>query len=100
MGYPSIDYISKEHTQGIFTERARDFFLTQIRLLKGKGADGIILGCTELPTLMKSNEEELPLLSTTHLHAKLAVDFILDEKLVVLCFLLVCNYHTESPCIY
>lgn len=74
------NYISNELTQGIFSEKAHDFFLTQIGLLKAKGAEGIVLGCTELPMLIKSKEEGIPLLSTTHLHAKLAVDFILGKK--------------------
>ena len=73
-------YISKELTQGIFSEEARIFYLQQMKLLKEKGAEGIILGCTELPLLIKDHEIDIPLLSTTQLHAQAAVDFILDTE--------------------
>ena len=46
--------------------------------LRDKGANGIILGCTELPMLIKEDDYDLPLLDTTLIHAKKAVDFILS----------------------
>jgi len=72
-------YVSKELTQGIFTDKAKQFFLTQISLLIDRGAQGIILGCTELPLLIKQEEVEMPTLATTDLHAKMGIDFIFDE---------------------
>jgi aspartate racemase len=74
----SHHYVSNELTQGIFSVEAKIFFVQQMNLLKRKGAEGIILGCTELPLLIKDQDVDIPLLSTTHLHAQLAVDFILD----------------------
>lgn len=71
-------YVSKELTQGIFSEEAKDFFLEQMNLLKGKGAEGIILGCTELPILFKDTDYDIPLLYTTELHVNMAIDFILS----------------------
>ena len=73
------DYVSKELTQGEFSNRARKFFLTQIELLRARGAEGIILGCTELPLLLKEDDIDIPLLATTHLHIGMAVAFILAE---------------------
>ncbi|APU68377.1 aspartate/glutamate racemase family protein [Christiangramia flava] len=70
------DYVSCELTQGQFTEESRKFFLNQMDLLKARGADGIILGCTELPILFQNVAYDIPLLSTTDLHAKMAADFI------------------------
>lgn len=70
-------YVSKELTQGQFTEKAKQFFLTQIKMLKARGADGIVLGCTELPLLIKEIDVDIPLLATTDLHVQTAVDFIL-----------------------
>ncbi len=69
-------YVSKELTQGVFSQQAKDFFISQMKLLKGKGAQGIILGCTELPILLKDVSYDIPLLPTTQLHVKMAVDFI------------------------
>ncbi len=72
-------YVSKELTQGIFSPSAKEFFLNQMNLLEKRGAEGIILGCTELPLLIDSEDFHLPLLSTTDLHIQMAVDFILNE---------------------
>ena len=72
-------YVSKELTQGIFSEEARAFFLEQIKSLQARGADGIILGCTELPLLIKPNDVDIPTLATTNLHAQMGVDFIFNK---------------------
>lgn len=74
----SHKFVSKELTQGKFTETARFFFIDQMQLLKEKGAQGIILGCTELPILIGQEDFDLPLIKTTHLHAQMAVDFVLN----------------------
>lgn len=71
-------YVSRELTQGIFTDEAKDFFLEQMDLLQHKGAEGIILGCTELPILFDQTDYEIPLLATTKLHAEMAINFILN----------------------
>ena len=73
----SHHYVSKELTQGLFTKEATTFFLEQIQSLKNRGAEGIILGCTELPILLDKSSADIPLLATTQLHAQMAVDFIL-----------------------
>ena len=72
------NYVSRELTQGIFSDQAKHFFINQMELLKKKGADGIILGCTELPLLLNRTDIDLPLLSSTDLHVQMAVDFLLD----------------------
>jgi aspartate racemase len=73
----SHHYVSKELTQGKFTPEAKEFFLHQISLLKAGGAEAIVLGCTELPILLNSEDAEIPMLATTQLHARMAADFIL-----------------------
>ena len=73
------DFVSKELTQGKFTKEARQFFFNQIGLLRARGADGIILGCTELPLLIRPEEVDIPVLATTDLHAQMAVDYILNQ---------------------
>jgi len=72
------DYIADELTQGVFSNESKAFYLEEIERMKKRGADGIILGCTELPILLKDTEAALPLLATTDLHAQMAVDFILS----------------------
>ena len=71
-------YVSEELTRGKFTDKARQFFKSQIELLKARGADGVILGCTELPLLLDAGDADIPSLPTTDLHAQMAIDFILD----------------------
>ncbi len=70
-------YVSKELTQGIFSDEAKTFYKEQIQKLKAAGADGAILGCTELPILLKNEETLIPALATTNLHVQMAIDFIL-----------------------
>ncbi|WKK80758.1 aspartate/glutamate racemase family protein [Marivirga arenosa] len=72
-------YVSKELTQGTFSDEAKSFYLNQIKEMKKRGADGIILGCTELPILLKGIDSELPMLRTTDLHIEMAVEFILEN---------------------
>lgn len=74
----SHHFVSKELTLGKFTEEARDFYLVQMDLLAQKGAEGMIMGCTELPLLIKQEDSVYPLISTTQLHARMAVDFIFE----------------------
>ena len=47
--------------------------------LKSKGAEGVILGCTEISPLIYEQDSPLPLFDTTHIHAKAAVDFALGH---------------------
>ncbi len=70
-------FVSKELTQGQFTEEARAFYLEQISELRSRGAHAIVLGCTELPLLLSQDHTDIPLLPTTELHARMASDFIL-----------------------
>ncbi|EAR17058.1 aspartate/glutamate racemase family protein [Robiginitalea biformata] len=72
-------FVSEELTQGAFTPPAREFFTGQMELLRARGAEGIILGCTELPILLKEDDIDMPLLATTHLHVQMAVEFILSD---------------------
>lgn len=70
--------IATELTSGIMKPATKQFFLTEMTQLKAQGADGVILGCTELPLLIKPEDFDLPLLDTTYLHAQKAADFILS----------------------
>ena len=53
-------------------------FLNIIENLKSKGAEGIILGCTEIPLLIKQEDTEIKLFDTLFIHAKTVVDFALE----------------------
>ena len=42
-----------------------------------RGVEGVILGCTEIPLVVKPEDVSLPLFDTTLIHATAAVDFAL-----------------------
>ena len=49
-----------------------------IETLRGKGIEGVVLGCTELPLILKPEDFDFPLWDTLGLHALVAVDFMLE----------------------
>jgi aspartate racemase len=49
------------------------------RMAEQDGARGAILGCTEIPLLIKQSDAKLPVFDTTALHAQAAVDFALSS---------------------
>ncbi|MEN1784143.1 MAG: amino acid racemase [Bacteroidota bacterium] len=73
--------IFNELVKGVFTPVAKQRCLDIIADLAGKGAEGAILGCTELPLLISSEEAIIPTFDTTFIHSKAAVTFSLDTAL-------------------
>ena len=47
--------------------------------LREKGAEGVILGCTELGLLIRQSDVSVPLFDTTVIHAKRAVQIALED---------------------
>ena len=72
------DLIYNELVNGKFTQESKDKCLHIISKLQSKGAEGVILGCTELPILIPDNELLLPSFNTTLIHSKEAIDFALN----------------------
>jgi len=62
---------------GRFLDSSRKEFLRIIRELSDRGAEGIILGCTEIPLLVTSKHTDIPLFDTGRIHAEAAVEMIL-----------------------
>lgn len=67
--------IDEELTRGILEQTTKDRYLAIIQQLVSEGAEGIILGCTEIPLLIKQEDCEVPAFDTTFVHASYAVDF-------------------------
>ncbi|NUT87119.1 aspartate/glutamate racemase family protein [Pseudomonas corrugata] len=63
---------------GVISPASRQVYQQVIESLTLRGAQAIILGCTEIGLLIKPEHSALPLLDTTHLHARAAVAFALD----------------------
>jgi aspartate racemase len=64
---------------GVINPASRQAYQQVIESLARRGAQAIILGCTEIGLLIKPEHSPLPLLDTTHLHARAAVAFALGD---------------------
>jgi aspartate racemase len=71
------DIIYNELAFGKVREASRRAYVAIIEELKRRGAQGVILGCTEIPLLIKAADSPIPVFDTTALHAAAAVDFAL-----------------------
>ncbi len=62
---------------GKVKDSSREAFLDIIRDLKTRGAEGVILGCTEIALLIQQNHTDVPLFDTTEIHALKSVEMAL-----------------------
>ncbi len=69
------DSIFNELLKGIFKDETKLKILEIMNKLNDNGANGIILGCTEIPLIIKKEDSSLPLFDTTLIHAEAAADF-------------------------
>ena len=69
--------IYEELVRGLVTSASRDAYRAVIGRLVARGAQAIILGCTEIMLLVKPEDSAVPLLDTTALHVQAAVSFAL-----------------------
>ena len=67
--------IYDELAQGEFKKSSKESYLKIIDSLILNGAEGIILGCTEIPLLINQNDVSLPIFDTTKIHAAAAFKF-------------------------
>jgi aspartate racemase len=70
--------IFEELGRNIFTSQTKKRYLDIIVDLIEQGSQGIVLGCTEIPLLIKPEEVSVPVFDTLKIHAEAAVDFSLD----------------------
>lgn len=73
--------IYDELVRGIIKDSSRRQFLDVIDSLVSQGAEGIILGCTEIPLLVQSDHCDIPLLDSTQIHAEAALRYSLRKGL-------------------
>ena len=76
---PSMDVVHRviydELVLGIIREESRAGYLAVIDSLAERGAQGVILGCTEISLLVKQADTSIPLFDTTAIHAQAAVEW-------------------------
>lgn len=71
--------IYTELVQGVIKDESRMKFQEIIENLEKRGAEGVILGCTEIPLLIKQKDVKIPVFDTTAIHAEKAVELALQE---------------------
>jgi len=67
------EIIFKELVNGIFPEASRLFFNEVTDKLKSRGCDAVVLGCTEIPLIVRPDDCPLPTLDSTRLLARAAL---------------------------
>lgn len=76
------DYIQEtlghELGKGIIKAETKQKYLSIIDQLIAAGAEGIILGCTEIPLLISQYDVDVPVFDTTKIHSQATVQFILQ----------------------
>lgn len=72
--------IFDELTQGVVTEQSRRRFVDMITSLRQRGADAVVLGCTEIELLVRAGDVDVPLLDSMRAHAEAAVTVVLSDS--------------------
>ena len=71
--------IYDELCKGIITEQSRKSYEAIAERLKQRGADCLILGCTEVAMLLNAQNVSIPVFDTAIIHATAAVNFVLSD---------------------
>ena len=74
------DVIYKELCLGIISKQSKQKFLSVIEDLQRKGAQGVILGCTEIGLLIGQEDTALPVFDTTLIHATKAAMLAIEGE--------------------
>jgi aspartate racemase len=72
------EIIFKELVNGIFPETSRLYFNEVAEKLKARGCDAVVLGCTEIPLIVRPDDTPLPTLDSTRLLARAALKRALE----------------------
>lgn len=71
--------IYMELAKGIVSPESRNIYLEIIKKAQIEGIEGVILGCTEIPMLIKQEHCDIPTFDTTKIHSEAAVKFALAK---------------------
>ncbi len=63
---------------GKINEDSRNGYRRVINNLVGQGAEGIVLGCTEIPLLISPNDAAVPTYDTATIHAKAILEYSIN----------------------
>ena len=71
--------IYDELVAGKILPESREKYVAIVRRLVADGAQGVILGCTEIPLLIGESDVDVPLFDTTEIHAQAALRYAMNE---------------------
>jgi aspartate racemase len=66
--------------KGIIREETKAAYIRIANALNSRGAEGVILGCTEIPLLLHQDDFAIPVFDTTKIHAQAAIAFALTDN--------------------
>ena len=69
--------IYEELCEGIVRPDSKQAYVEEVATLSGRGADGVIMGCTEIGMLIGQADFDIPVFDTTRIHSEAAMDFAL-----------------------
>lgn len=72
--------LKEELGAGIINAETKKAYISIIDELIAAGAEGIILGCTEIPMIISQEDVSVPVFDTTKIHSKAAVEFSITDK--------------------
>lgn len=73
------EIIFSQLVYGVIREESKRFFLDVIGELKSEGCDSVVLGCTEIPLIVMPEESSLPVLDSTRILSRAALEYSVGE---------------------
>ena len=72
--------IYEELCLGIIRKESRDYYVRVVESLSGRGAQGVIMGCTEIGLLLSPEYTDVPLFDTAEIHASSAAQRAMETR--------------------
>ena len=73
------DIIYNELILGLIKEESKESYIKIINKMIEEGIEGVVLGCTEIPMLIKQGDVPVEVFDTTEIHSRAAVDFATQD---------------------
>jgi aspartate racemase len=70
--------IKEELGRGLIREETMQNYISMVKDLVERGAEGVILGCTEIPMLISQKHVSVPIFDTTKIHSQAIVEYLLS----------------------
>jgi aspartate racemase len=70
--------VKEELGRGIINPDTKQSYISVVNDLVKRGAEGVILGCTEIPMLISQKDFSIPIFDTTKIHSRAIVEYALS----------------------